>query len=124
MGITFRTREEIVSDCLPPTGLFVHSALPLTKPPPVDVAEMTLKVALTLAPGATGAAYVTVEAEPPDAETVQPAGAETLNFTSDAGVAAIFVNVAVTSCADFGVNVKTRDKRTRCTSYFASTTLD
>ena len=109
MGSTFRTREEVVSDCLLPACVFVHSALPLRNPPPVVVAEITLKVALTLAPGATGASYVTVEAEPPDAETVQPAGEEMFNFTSEAGVAALFVNVAVMSFADFGVNVKRRD---------------
>ena len=46
-----------------------------------------------------------------------------LNLTPAAGDPVVFVNVSVTSCADLGVNVVTRDRLTRCTSYLAATML-
>jgi hypothetical protein len=76
-----------------------------------------LKVAVTLAPGAT------LPPEAFDESTVHPAGAEMLNLTPDTGAPVVFVNVAVRSWADLGVNVMTRDSRTRCTSYLAATML-
>jgi len=50
-------------------------------------------------------------------------GAETLSLTPAAAVPVVFVNVAVTSCVERPVNVVTRDRLTRCTSYRAATTL-
>ena len=58
IGRTFRTLWVVVSDCVLPVAGSVHSALPVRKPAPVAAGEVTLKVALTLAPGATGAANV------------------------------------------------------------------
>ncbi len=46
-----------------------------------------------------------------------------LNLTPAAGAPVVFVNVSVTSCVERGVNVVTRDRLTRCTSYLAATML-
>src|ERR1700685_1821720 len=55
-GLTLRTFSAGVSDCaLPPV---VHRALPTRSPLNAAGPEVTLKVALTLAPGATGPANV------------------------------------------------------------------
>src|SRR5688572_3042049 len=102
IGNAFRTRAVVVSDCVL-RSQFVHSALPVTKPAPVRGGAVILKVAVTLAPGAT------LPSEAFDARTVHPAGAEMLNLTPDTGAPVVFVNVAVRSWADLGVNVMTRD---------------
>ena len=122
-GRTFRTLWVVVSDCVPPVAGLVHSALPVRKPAPVVAGEVTLKVALTLAPGATGAANVFDVPVAPETTAVHPAGTEMLNLTPVAGAPVVFVNVTVTSCVDPGVNVVTRDRLTRCTSYLAATML-
>src|ERR1039457_1760860 len=74
IGLTFRTFSVAVANCFPPV---VQAALPTRSPLKAAGPEVTLKVALTLAPGATGSAKV-VE---PDATAVHPLGAEMLNFT-------------------------------------------
>ena len=56
-GLTFRTFSAVVSDCVWPLR-FVHEALPTRSPLKAAGPEVTLKVALTLAPGATGSANV------------------------------------------------------------------
>ena len=56
-GLTFRTFSAVVSDCVLPSR-FVHEALPTRSPLKAAGPEVTLKVALTLAPGATGSANV------------------------------------------------------------------
>src|SRR5450756_1147864 len=53
IGLTFRTFSAVVSNCLPPCVGFVHQALPTRSPLKGAGPEVTLKVALTLAPGAT-----------------------------------------------------------------------
>ena len=58
IGLTFRTFSAVVSDCFPPVAGFVHEALPTRSPLKAAGPEVTLKVALTLAPGATGSANV------------------------------------------------------------------
>ena len=58
IGLTFRTFSAVVSDCFAPFA-FVHEALPTRSPLKAAGPEVTLKVALTLAPGATGPAIVT-----------------------------------------------------------------
>jgi hypothetical protein len=60
-----------------------------------------LKVALTLAPGATGSAKLVG----PEATAVHPLGAETLSLTPVAGVPVVFVNVTLVSCEEPGENV-------------------
>ena len=58
IGLTFRTFSAVVSDCLAPLVTLVHEALPTRSPLKGAGPEVTLKVALTLAPGATGSANV------------------------------------------------------------------
>ena len=58
IGLTFRTFSAVVSDCVLPLAWFVHEALPTRSPLKAAGPEVTLKVALTLAPGATGSAIV------------------------------------------------------------------
>ena len=58
IGLTFRTFSAVVSDCVAPLVWFVHEALPTRSPLKAAGPEVTLKVALTLAPGATGSANV------------------------------------------------------------------
>lgn len=82
-----------------------------------------MKVALTLAPGATGSSKVTEVSSVPLTTAVHPAGADRLNLTPTAVEPVVFVNVWVTSWAEPGVNVVARDRLSRCTSYFAATTL-
>src|ERR1017187_3538038 len=59
IGLTFRTFSAVVSDCVLPVAGFVHEALLTRSPLKAAGPEVTLKVALTLAPGATGSAIVT-----------------------------------------------------------------
>ena len=90
--------------------------------------DVTLNVALRLAPGATGPAKV-VE---PEATAVHPCGEEMLNFTFDAGSPEVFVNVTVVPCDDLGANVcnpggvapaDAGPTLTCATSYFAAVTF-
>jgi hypothetical protein len=94
--------------------------------------EATLKVALTLAPGATGPAIVTDVLVVPGTTEVHCLGAEILNLIPVAGAPVVFVNVSVLSCDDPGENVwspggvavaAAGDKLSRCRSYLAATTL-
>src|ERR1017187_2020319 len=59
IGLTFRTFSAVVSDCFLPFAGFVHEALPTRSPLNAAGPEVTLKVALTLAPGASGSGYAT-----------------------------------------------------------------
>src|ERR1039458_9530950 len=99
IGLTFRTFSAIFSDCVLP--FVVHEALPTRSPLKAAGPEVTLKVAFTLAPGATGAAIVVV----PEATEVHPVGTERLNLTPAAGAPVVFVNERVVSCEDRGENV-------------------
>jgi hypothetical protein len=126
IGLTFRTFSAIAAvDCFP---LLVQEALPTRSPLKAAGPEVTLNVALTLAPGATGSANVVG----PEAAAVQPLGAEMLSFTPVAGVPAVFVNVTVLFCEDPGENVwspggvavaEAGATLSRCTSYLADATL-
>src|ERR1019366_5464844 len=127
IGLTFRTFSAVVSDCFPLVGS-VHETLATRSPLKAAGPEVTLKVALALAPGATGSAKV-VE---PDATAVHPLGAEMLNFTPAAGAPVVFVNVRVVSWEEPGENVWSpggvavadAGARLTCwTSYLAAATL-
>src|ERR1043165_7776790 len=84
MGLTFRTFSAVVSTCFPLA--LVHQALPTKSPLKGAGPEVTLKVALTLAPGATGSANVfDVSAPPETTELHCVLGNEMLNFTPVAG---------------------------------------
>src|SRR5690349_16130459 len=58
IALTFRTFSTAVSDCVAPVAWFVHCAVPARSPLNAAGPEVTLKVALTLAPGATAPAIV------------------------------------------------------------------
>src|SRR3954467_14549299 len=98
-GLTFRTFSAVVSDCFAPVVWFVHWALPTRSPLKAAGPEVILKVALTLAPGATGPMMVEVLV------AVHCLGTEMLNWTFTAGAPVVFVNAAVVSCEDPGENV-------------------
>ena len=59
IGLTLRTFSAVVSDCVTPLVACFHEARPTRSPLKAAGPEVTLKVALTLAPGATGSAIVT-----------------------------------------------------------------
>src|SRR5450759_4866108 len=133
IGLTLRTFSAVVSDCLPPCPGFFHEALPIRSPLKGTGPEVTLKVALTLAPGATGSGNVTdVSVVPGTKEVHCLPGTEMLSFTPTAGDPVVFVNVTVLPCEDPGVNVwspggvavaEAGARLSRCTSYLAATTL-
>jgi len=132
IGLTFRTFSAVVSNCLLPSVGFVHQALPTRSPLKGAGPEVTLKVALTLAPGATESNVADVSVVPGTTEVHCLLGTEMLNFTPIAVDPVVFVNVTVVSCEDPGVNVwspggvavaDAGDRLSRCTSYLAATTL-
>src|ERR1035438_9355134 len=132
IGLTFRTFSAVVSECFPPPVGFVHWALPTRSPLKAAGPEVTLKVALTLAPGATGSAIVTDVLVAPETKEVHCLGTEMLNWTPTAGAPVVFVNVTVVSCEDPGENVWSPGgvavadagaRLSRSTSYLAATTL-
>src|ERR1035437_4418758 len=123
IGRTFLTFWAVVSDCVPPVMGFFHSALPIRKPAPVFADAMTLKVVLTLTPGATGVVNVFEVSTASEITEVHPLGKEMLNLTSVTVTPVVFVNVSVMSCVELCVNVVARDSLIRCTSYFAATIL-
>src|ERR1019366_1128856 len=124
IGRTLRSLAVVVSDCVRRVAGSVHSALPVRKPAADVGGEVTLKVALTLAPGATGSLNVTDVLVAPETTASHPAGMEILNLTVLAGDPVVFVNVSVTSCIELSLNVVTRDRLTCCTSYLAATMFD
>src|ERR1700691_4312576 len=88
-GLTFRTFSAVVSECVlpavPPEVGFVHEALPTRSPLKAAGPEVTLKVALTTAPGATGPAIVFDVSVAPATKEVHCLGTEMLNLTPAAG---------------------------------------
>src|ERR1019366_74121 len=130
IGLTFRAFSIAVSDWL--ARAIVQEALATRSPLKAAGPEVTLKVALTVAPGATGSAKVFAVSVPPETTEVQPAGREMLNLTPSAGDAETFLNVTVASCEEPGENVwspggvsraEAGDRLNRATSYLAATTL-
>src|SRR5450755_2300239 len=131
IGLTFRTFSAVVSNCLP-SAWFVHRALPTRSPLNSAGPEVTLKVALTLAPGATGSANVFDFSLVPATNEVHRLGTEMFNWTPTTGAPVVFVNVKVVSCEDPGENVCSPGgvavadagaRLSRDTPYFAATTL-
>src|SRR4051794_9148746 len=106
MGLTFRTFSTVLSACFAPLAWFVHWAVPARSPLKNAGPDVSLNVALTLAPGATGSAIVTdVLLVPGTTEAHCLLGTEMLNWTPAAGAPVVFVNVTVVSCEDPGENV-------------------
>src|SRR6266567_1912007 len=132
IGLTLRTFSAVVSLCLTPFVAFVRAALPIRSPLKGTGPEVTLKVALTLAPGATESNVCDVSVVPGTKEVHCLLGTEILSFTPTARDPVVFVNVTVESCEDSGVNVwspggvlvsEAGVRLSRCTSYLAATTL-
>src|SRR5919198_2162707 len=132
IGLTFRTFSAVVSCCRVPFVEFVHAALPTRSPSKAAGPEVTLKVALTLAPGATESNVREVSVVPGTKEVHCLVGTEMLNFTSTARAPVVLVNVTVEFCEDRGENVwspggvvvaEAGARLSRCTSYLAATTL-
>src|SRR5271165_5552370 len=130
IGLTFRTFSIAVSDRFTPFA--VQEALAAKSPLKAAGPEVTLKVALTVPPGATGPAAVAAVV----AAAVHCLGTEMLNWTPVTGAPVVFVNVTVVSCEDPGENVWSPGgaavagvpagpgaRLSRCTSYLAATTL-
>src|SRR6266567_943876 len=106
IGLTFRPFSAVVSECFAPLVWFVQCALPIRSPLKAAGPEVTLNVALTLAPGATGSANVAAVFVVPETNEVHCLlGTEILNCTPVAGAPVAFVNVTVMSCDDPGENV-------------------
>src|ERR1035437_7193026 len=131
IGLTFRTFSATVSDCFALVGL-VHETLPTRSPLKAAGPEVTLKLALTLAPGATGSTNVFDVWVAPATKEVHCLGTKMLNWTPAAGAPVVFVNVTVVSCEDPGENVWSPGgvavadagaRLSRGTSYLAATTL-
>src|SRR6185437_1539731 len=105
-GSTFRTFSEVVSNCFLPVIWFVHDALATRSPLSAAFPEVTLNVALTLAPGAMGSANVfDASVVPATTEVHCLPGIVMLNFKPAAGAAVVFVNVTVVCCEEPGENV-------------------
>jgi hypothetical protein len=91
-----------------------------------------VKVALTLAPGATGSAKVFDVSVEPEITDVHPLGTDMLNLSPVAGNPVVFLKVTVVSCEEPGENVWSPGgvavadagaTLSRGTSYLAATTL-
>src|SRR5262245_33189188 len=105
IGLTFRTFSVVVSERLPPCVGFVHWALPIRSPLKGSGPEVTVNVALTLAPGSTESNVIDVSVLPLTKEVQRLSGTEMLNFTPTALEPVVLVNVTVLSCEDPGANV-------------------
>src|SRR5271165_1507989 len=92
-GFTFRTFSTIVTDCSLSLVWFFHEALPIRSPLRGAGPEVTLNVALTLAPGATGPSNVFEVSELPATSADHCFGNSRLSFTRAAGAPVVFVKV-------------------------------
>src|SRR5690348_19601 len=138
IGLTLRTFSAVVVNCLPPSVClppcsgFVHEALPTRSPLKGTGPEVTLKVALTLAPGATEPNVCDVSVVPGMKEVHCLLGTEMLSFTPTTRDPVVFVNVTVEFCEDPGANVwspggvvvsEAGVRLRSCTLYLAATML-
>src|SRR5690242_12537300 len=96
IGPTFRTFSVAVSECFAPVVRFVHCAVATRLPLNGIGPDVILKVAFTLAPGATGPGMVAAFVAAPDTTTVHGGvGTAMLNSTPVAGAPMVLVNVTV-----------------------------
>src|SRR5262245_30004208 len=133
IGPAFRTFAAVVSICVAPVAAFFHETLPTRSPLKAAGPDVTLNVALTSSPGATGSAIVIeVFVVPWTTDVHRVFGRTTLSVTPVAGAPVVFVNVTVVSCEEPGANVcnpgglATAEAGaiiSRATSYFAATTF-
>src|SRR5689334_14776161 len=107
-GLTFRTFSTAVSNWFAPVLELVQEALPRRSPLKAAKPEVTLKIALTVAPGATGSAnFFDVSVVPETKEVHCLSGTAMLSVTPAAGAPVMLVNVAVMSFEEPGENVWT-----------------
>src|SRR5579863_8282443 len=104
-GLALRTFSAIDSVCLVPLAWSIHEAWPTRSPFRSADPDVTLNVALTLAPGATGPAKVFEVSEPFTAAADHCSGTARLSLMSTAGAPVVFLNVTTVSCEEAGVNV-------------------
>src|SRR5690348_6160963 len=98
-GVTFRTFSTAVPNWFAPPLELVHEALATRSPLKAAGPEVTLNVAFTLAPGATGSEnFFEVSLLPETTEVHCLFGTARLSVTPSAGAPVVFVNVAVISC--------------------------
>src|SRR5690242_13175611 len=81
IGLTFRTFSAVVSTLRGPCTGSVHEALPTRSPFSAFGPEVTLNVAVTLAPGATESNVTDSFVLPATTEVQLGSGTEMLNFT-------------------------------------------
>src|SRR5580658_8919460 len=104
-GLAFRTFSVVAPDFFVQIAWFVHDALPTKSPLKATGPDVTLNVALTLAPGATGPGKVFAVSELPATTADHCCGTERLNLTPAAGAPVVFMKVTVVSCDEPGENV-------------------
>jgi hypothetical protein len=102
IGLTLRAFSTAESDCFAPPAEFAHRTLPTRSPLNAAADDVTLNVALTLAPGATGSQSSRTFLSVPGTTAVHPLGTDMLKFDAVAGATVVFVNVTVVSCEDPG----------------------
>src|SRR3954454_9528071 len=101
IGLVLRTFSTVEATSRPwPVG-FRHSARPVRSPLNARAPDVTVKVVLTLSPGATE-----VNRGLPGGLAFHIHGVDTLSATSAALVPVVFVYVSVTSCRSPGANVR------------------
>src|SRR3954447_20124855 len=93
IGLVLRTFSLTEADCVPQVAVAVRSPLNGAGP------EVTLRVRVTLAPGATASAIVT------GASAVHPAGTVMPSFTPETAAPVVLVKVTFVSCVVPGENV-------------------
>src|SRR5579875_1603666 len=132
IGLTFRTCSVAVSRCRSRFAGFVHVASPARSPPNAAGPEVTLNVALTLAPGATEANVFDRSLVPATTDAHCLEGTEMLSRTPTAVELVVFVNVTVESWLEPGANVcspggaavaEAGVRLSACTAYLAATML-
>src|SRR5262245_54986854 len=95
-ALTLRTFSVAVSDCVTPLVGFFQETRPARSPLNGERVEVTLNVALTVAPGAIGPEF----GAELFATAVHPFGVEMLNLTSVTSIPVVFLNVTVVSCEE------------------------
>src|SRR5947207_13837745 len=104
-GLTFRTFSNMVSVCVWPFTGLVQEASPMRSPLKANGPEVTLKVALTLAPGTTGSAKTFEVFVVPGPTAVHPLGTRMRSSTPIAAAPVVLVKVTVVSREDRGAEV-------------------
>src|SRR4051794_12997123 len=100
MGLTFRIFSTTVSDCVRALAS-VHETVALMSPLNAAGPEVTLNVALKLAPGATSALL----GSPPAATAIHPAGNVIFRLTFFTAPLDVLTNATIETCEEPGENV-------------------